>query len=70
MAHENLHPGTKEHHEYTREDGYQPAELAHNEFPKMLYRGDGETAQRLEVTVNSAEEETKFNDLGYYPLES
>lgn len=49
--HANEHPGTKDHHEYSREEGYKPADYEHQEYPKHIVV-NGET-----VTVNSAEEE-------------
>jgi hypothetical protein len=36
----NEHPGTKEHHTYDRETGYQSAEYEHQEYPKTMPNGD------------------------------
>ena len=36
MRPSNEHPGTKEHHSYSREEGYKPAEYQHAEYPKQV----------------------------------
>lgn len=46
MAHANEHAGTKEHHNYSREKGYESAEYAHQEYPK--YVGDVQVANAKE----------------------
>jgi hypothetical protein len=55
MAHENVHPGTKEHHEYSREEGYKAAEYTAREYPKAITLADGSTRE-----VQNAEEEARF----------
>lgn len=55
MAHENAHPGTKEHHEYSREEGYKPAAYTPQEYPKAIILADGSTRD-----VQNAEEEARF----------
>lgn len=57
MTTENLHPGTKDHHEYSREKGYERAEYEHSEYPKVVgYEKDGVTA----IHAQNAEDEARL----------
>lgn len=47
-----------QHHEYSREEGYKPAEYEHQEYPKVVGKDDDGN----EVIANNEEEEDKFFD--------
>lgn len=59
MRPSNPHPGTFEHHEYSREEGYKTVEggYVHAEYPKVVgYEADGVTA----IIAKDAEDEARL----------
>lgn len=64
--HANQHPGTQEHHTYSRKEGYQAAEYSPLEYPKVVgYEKDGVTP----ITANTPEEAEQFTEAAQ-PLET
>lgn len=46
-----------EHHTHSKEEGYQPAEYEHQEYPKVVGQRDGQ-----DVIAQNADEEKAFLD--------